>query len=98
VLGVGRALTNLSQPPRRSVVLALWDAEEDGLVGSLYYVLHPLVPLAKTIAYVNFDIQGANLLPTLRRMSFAVGAETGGSALGTFVARRSPPRSSRPWR
>src|SRR5262245_60096483 len=40
VLGIGRALTHLAQPPRRSVVLALWDAEEDGLVGSLYYVLH----------------------------------------------------------
>src|SRR5262245_8896617 len=31
VLGIGRALRKLSQPPRRSVVLALWDAEEDGL-------------------------------------------------------------------
>src|SRR5215831_16959186 len=31
VLGIGRALTQLAQPPRRSVVLALWDAEEDGL-------------------------------------------------------------------
>src|SRR5262245_3535600 len=87
VLGIGRALTQLAQPPRRSVVLALWDAEEDGLVGSLYYVLHPLVPLAQTTAYVNFDIQGANLLPTLRHISFSVGGETGGSALGAFVAQ-----------
>ena len=87
VLGVGRALTQLSQPPRRSVILALWDAEEDGLLGSLYYVNHPLVPLAKTIAYVNMDIQGADLLPTLRDISFAVGAETGGSALGAFVSQ-----------
>ncbi len=87
VLGVGRALTRLARPPRRSVVLALWDAEEDGLLGSLYYVLHPLVPLAQTTAYVNFDIQGANLLPTLRRVSFSVGAETGGSALGAFVTQ-----------
>jgi Peptidase family M28 len=86
VLGIGRALGKLPQPPRRSVVLALWDAEEDLLLGSLYYVLHPLVPLGKTVAYVNFDIQGANLLPSLRRTSFAVGAETGGSALGAFVA------------
>jgi hypothetical protein len=85
VLGIGRALGKLAQPPRRSVVLALWDAEEDGLLGSLYYVLHPLVPLDKTVAYVNLDIQGANLLPSLRRISFAVGAETGGSALGAFV-------------
>jgi hypothetical protein len=85
VLGIGRALGKLSPPPRRSVVLALWDAEEDGLLGSLYYVNHPLVPLEKTVAYVNFDIQGANLLPSLRRVSFSVGAETGGSALGAFV-------------
>jgi Zn-dependent M28 family amino/carboxypeptidase len=86
VLGIGRALGKLAQPPRRSVVLALWDAEEDGLLGSLYYVLHPLVPLGKTVAYVNLDIQGANLLPSLRGTSFAVGAETGGSALGAFTA------------
>ncbi|HJW68016.1 MAG TPA: M28 family peptidase [Candidatus Binatia bacterium] len=85
VLGLGRALGKLAQPPRRSVVLALWDAEEDGLLGSLYYVRHPLVPLSKTVAYVNLDIQGANLLPSLRRVSFSVGAETGGSALGAFV-------------
>jgi len=86
VLGIGRALGKLARPPRRSVILALWDAEEDGLLGSRYYVLHPLVPLEKTVAYVNFDVQGANLLPTLRRVSFSVGAETGGSALGAFVA------------
>jgi hypothetical protein len=75
VIGIGRALRK--HPPRRSVVLALWDAEEDGLVGSLYYVNHPAVPLAKTIAYVNFDIQGSDLLPHLATTSFAVGAETG---------------------
>jgi hypothetical protein len=58
-------------------VLALWDAEEDGLTGSLYYVNFPLVPLAETVAYVNFDILGADLLPSLRTTSFAVSPETG---------------------
>jgi hypothetical protein len=86
VLAIGRALRALPTPPRRSVILALWDAEEDGLLGSRHYVNHPPVPIAQTVAYVNFDIQGANLLPSLRRTSFAVGAETGGSALGAFVA------------
>src|SRR5207253_4202264 len=81
VVAIGRALRRLPTPPRRSVVLALWDAEEDGLVGSIYYVNHPAVPLASTVAYVNFDIQGANLLPSLRGTSFAVSAETGGSVL-----------------
>jgi hypothetical protein len=86
VLAIGRALAHSPTRPRRSVVLALWDAEEDGLVGSLYYVGHPLVPLAQTTTYVNFDILGSDLLPSLARTSFAVGAETGGAALQAMVA------------
>ena len=85
VLGVGRALARARTRPRRSVVLALWDSEEDGLLGSVYYSQHPLVPLAKTAAYVNFDIQGANLLPSLQKTTFAVAAETGGSRLQGIV-------------
>ncbi len=85
VLAVGKAMRALSETPRRSVVLALWDAEEDGLLGSRYYVDHPLVPLAQTVAYVNFDILGATLLPSIRSTSFAVGSETGGSALRGVV-------------
>ncbi|MCK6554528.1 M28 family peptidase [Candidatus Binatia bacterium] len=87
VLTVGRAIAALPVPPRRSVVLALWDAEEDGLLGSLYYANNPLVPLMQTVAYVNFDIQGANLLPSLKRYTFAVGPETGGTAMGTLLGQ-----------
>ncbi len=86
VLDVARKIA-AAGTPRRTVVLALWDREEDGLLGSNYYVQHPIVPLAKTIAYVNFDIQGANLLPSLRNTSFAVGAETGGARLSDAVKR-----------
>jgi Zn-dependent M28 family amino/carboxypeptidase len=78
-LAIARSIAAQPTKPRRSVVIALWDQEEDGLVGSRYYVEHPLVPLAKTVAYVNFDIQGANLLPSLRNTSIAVAAETGGT-------------------
>ena len=85
VLAVGRAIHSLPAPPRRSVILALWDREEDGLLGSAYYVAHPLVPLADTTAYVNFDIQGANLLPSLKSISFAIAAETGGATLQAAV-------------
>ena len=66
VLAVGERLALVPGGPRRSVVLALWDAEEDGLRGSRAYVDAPLVPLEQTVAYVNLDIQGANLLPSLR--------------------------------
>ncbi len=86
VLAIGRSIAAIGTPPRRSVVLAFWDREEDGLLGSSYYVNNPPVPLADTIAYLNFDIQGANLLPSLRKFSFAVGAETGGDLLLDAVA------------
>ena len=82
-LQVARQLAK--DPPRRSVVVALWDGEEERFLGSTYYVQHPLVPLAKTVAYVNADILGANLVPTLRTTTFAVGAETGGARLSGMV-------------
>jgi len=86
-LAIGEALRSLPTPPRRSVILALWDAEEDGLLGSLYYVTHPIVPLQQTVAYVNFDILGQDLLPSLSTISFAVGSETGGTFLQGLVDR-----------
>lgn len=67
--------------PRRSIIVSLWDGEEDGLVGAKHYVQNPVFPLEKTVAYVNFDIQGANLLPSLRESTILVGAETGGENL-----------------
>lgn len=80
-LEVGHAIATRPEGPRRSVIIAFWDREEDGLLGSAYYTQNPLVPIAQTIAYVNFDIQGANLVPSLRNSSFAVGAESGGARL-----------------
>ncbi len=74
-----------ADPPDRSVVFVLWDAEEDGLVGSRYYIDHPVIPLGQTVAYLNLDIQGANLLPTLRNTTFAIGAESGGDGLRAVV-------------
>jgi hypothetical protein len=85
VLAIARSIAGQTTKPRRSVVLALWDSEEDGLVGSRWYVDHPLVPLADTVAYVNFDIQGANLVPSLRNTSFAVAPESGGARFEDIV-------------
>lgn len=96
-LAVGRALRSLPEPPRRSVAIALWDAEEDGLLGSIAYVADPALPLERTVAYVNLDIQGSDLTPALAETSIAVGAETGGARLADAVTaavaaeRRSHP-------
>jgi Zn-dependent M28 family amino/carboxypeptidase len=42
--------------PRRSVVFALWTAEERGLLGSESYAAHPLYPLDRTVANFTIDI------------------------------------------
>jgi Peptidase family M28 len=76
-LAIGRGIAALPTAPRRSVILAFWDAEEDGLRGSAHYVENPLVPLASTVTYINYDIQGSNLLPSIKNFTFGVGSETG---------------------
>jgi hypothetical protein len=85
VLSIGREIAQRPGAPRRTVILAFWDREEDGLLGSAFYVRNPLVQLAQTVGYVNYDIQGANLLPSLERDTFAIGAETGGARLQSLV-------------
>lgn len=86
-IGVARAIRSLPEAPRRSVAVVLWDAEEDGLLGSIAWVGAPPIPIERTVGYVNLDIQGANLAPTLARTSIAIGAETGGAALSDVVSR-----------
>jgi Zn-dependent M28 family amino/carboxypeptidase len=70
-----------ADPPDRSVVIAFWDAEEEGKLGSANFMIDQVVPTASIVAAVNIDIVGSNLLPSLRNTTFAVAAETGGPVL-----------------
>jgi len=45
-------------PPRRSILFALWDAEEKGLLGSHHWVAHPTLPLKNVRLVVNMDMLG----------------------------------------
>lgn len=42
--------------PDRTLVFALWTAEERGLLGSEWYATHPVAPLEKTAANLTLDI------------------------------------------
>ena len=53
-----QTLSDLSGPPKRSIVFALWDAEEKGLLGSKYWAAHPTVPLDRVAAAINLDMIG----------------------------------------
>src|ERR1044072_6671624 len=43
---------------KRTLVFIAFSGEEEGLLGSNYYVNHPLVPLDKTVAMINMDMIG----------------------------------------
>jgi hypothetical protein len=55
LLEIAEAFTKLTVKPKRSIIFMLLTGEEMGLLGSKYYVDHPIVPLYKTIANINID-------------------------------------------
>ncbi len=56
VLEVAEAFVKSPVKPKRSLLFALWTGEEKGLLGSRYYVAHPYIPLAQTVANLNIDM------------------------------------------
>lgn len=55
VLELARAFKTMQPTPRRTMLFLWPTAEEKGLLGARYYVLHPLYPLADTVANINLD-------------------------------------------
>ena len=43
---------------RRTIVFIAFSGEEEGLIGSSFYVNHPVVQLANTVAMINMDMIG----------------------------------------
>jgi hypothetical protein len=58
VLDCAAAYVGANVRPRRSILFIVFDAEERGLLGSFYYVEHPVVKLDKTVANLNMDMIG----------------------------------------
>jgi peptidase M28-like protein/PDZ domain-containing protein len=58
VLEMIDAVKLLPVHPKRSLLFALWDAEEDGLIGSRQWVARPTVPLDRLAFYFNLDMVG----------------------------------------
>lgn len=58
LLEAARLLRGRLQGDRRTVVFVAFTAEESGLIGSGWYVQHPLHPADSTVAMINFDMVG----------------------------------------
>ena len=59
VMAIAKAFETLATPPRRSILILFVAAEEQGLLGSMYYATHPSVPIDKIVLDVNYD--GGNI-------------------------------------
>lgn len=59
VMAMARAIKALPEAPRRSVLIALVGAEEQGLLGSKFYAANPTFAPGKITANLNFD--GGNI-------------------------------------
>lgn len=55
ILEIAGAFAAREPAPRRSVLFTAVTLEESGLLGSQYYVQHPVIPLATTVADINID-------------------------------------------
>ncbi len=64
VVELARAFQKNGVKPRRSLLFAVFAAEERGLLGSYSYVAHPTRPLNTTRAVINFDMIGRNETPS----------------------------------
>ena len=58
VMDVAEAFVEGNVRPKRSVLFIAYEAEERALLGSGYYIEHPIVPLQKTVANLNMDMIG----------------------------------------
>jgi Zn-dependent M28 family amino/carboxypeptidase len=56
LLAMAKAYAAMKTPPKRSILFLSVTAEEQGLLGSQYYAVTPIHPLAKTLANINMDV------------------------------------------
>ena len=80
------AIKKLPQPPRRTIVFAFWDGEEQGLLGSKHWVRRPTVPLSAVRLAINIDMVGR-----MRDGRLELSGSRSGYGMRSLLASRSLP-------
>ena len=84
VLAIARAIKALPAAPRRSVLVALVGAEEQGLLGSEYYAANPTFAPGKIAANLNYD--GGNIWGDTHDVTFIGLGKSSIDEIATLVA------------
>ncbi len=98
VHGIG-ALMSKGWRPKRTIVFASWDAEEEGLIGSTEWAEQNAVALQKAVAYFNVDVAvagpnfSADAVPSLkmflRELTKEIPSPAGGSVYSQWSEHSS---------
>jgi Peptidase family M28 len=90
VIELARAFVRNPAKPKRSLVFAVFAAEERGLLGSYYYAANPSRPLAGTRAVINFDMIGRNEAPSAQTEGLTQISPDTSNELGLIGTINSP--------
>ena len=84
VMETARIMKSGRIKPKRTVIFALWAAEELRVLGSKYYTENPVYPLEKTALYINLDMEGEGNEKILFRGTYYA------PEIWTFLSKRLP--------
>jgi Peptidase family M28 len=56
LIEIAKTLSSGGAKPKRSILFLAWTGEEEGMLGSQYFVAHPTVPLGNIVAAINMDM------------------------------------------
>jgi hypothetical protein len=62
LLAIAQHVAQLDTKPARTIAFATWGAEEQGLIGSTFFIAHPPseLPLDNIVQYINIDMIGSH--------------------------------------
>jgi Zn-dependent M28 family amino/carboxypeptidase len=75
LLEVAEHFALCQEKPRRTLVFASFDLEEDGLRGSTYFATHPPLPMKKLKASLTADMLGRSMAHVMDEYVFVLGSE-----------------------
>jgi hypothetical protein len=84
IMAIATAIKSLPEAPRRSILIALVGAEEQGLLGSKYYADNPTFPPGKIAANLNYD--GGNIWGHTHDVTFVGLGKSSVDAIVTAIA------------
>ena len=82
ILELAESLQKIDPRPKRSIIVALWDAEERGLLGSQHFANNPTVPLDQIKIVLNIDMVG-----TLQNNTFEFFGTNAATCIREIVSR-----------